>query len=120
MYWQNAFVKILFENWFDRQRSLGLKKDNPSMVDFWYNNNAIRNQKHFKLIMNGNIADSGKIALTDVPLPCWKPKKEWNFKCKSWIKKLINSCFSQNITKHKLRAYLMYLCYFFYLYKYIN
>ena len=40
------------------------------MVDFWYNNNAIRNQKHFKLIMNSNIADSGKIALTDVPLPC--------------------------------------------------
>ena len=57
------------------------------MVDFGYNNNAIRNQKHFKPITNGNVADSGMIALTDESLPCWKPKKEWKFKCKSWIKK---------------------------------
>ena len=34
------------------------------MVDFGYNNNAIRNQKHFKPIANGNVADSGMIALT--------------------------------------------------------
>ena len=33
------------------------------MVDFGYNNNAIRNQKHFKPIANGNVADSGMIAL---------------------------------------------------------
>ena len=26
------------------------------MVDFGYNNNAIRNQKHFKRIANGNAA----------------------------------------------------------------
>ena len=26
------------------------------MVDFGYNNNAIRNQKHFKPITNGNVA----------------------------------------------------------------
>ena len=58
------------------------------MVDFGYNNNAIRNQKHFKPIANGNVADSRMIALTDEPLPCWKPKKEWKFKCKSWIKNL--------------------------------
>ena len=56
------------------------------MVDFGYNNNAIRNQKHFKPIANGNVADSSMIALTDESLPCWKPKKEWKFKCKSWIK----------------------------------
>ena len=31
------------ENWFGRQRSLGLRKDNLSMADFRYNNNAIRN-----------------------------------------------------------------------------
>ena len=31
------------------------------MVDFGYNNNAIRNQTHFKPITNGNVADS-KIA----------------------------------------------------------
>ena len=40
------------------------------MVGFGYNNNAIRNQKHFKPIANCNDADSGMIALTDEPLPC--------------------------------------------------
>ena len=38
------FCQDPLENWFGRQRSLGLRKDNPSMVDFGYNNNAIRNQ----------------------------------------------------------------------------
>ena len=33
-----------------------------------------------------NVADSRMIALTDEPLPCWKSKKEWKFKCKYWIK----------------------------------
>ena len=46
------------------------------MVDFGYNNNAIRNQKHFKPIDNSNVADSLMIALTGDPLPCRKPKKE--------------------------------------------
>ena len=27
------------------------------MVDFGYNSNAIRNQKHFKPIANGNVAE---------------------------------------------------------------
>ena len=27
------------------------------MADFGYNNNAIRNQKHFKPIANGNVAE---------------------------------------------------------------
>ena len=31
------------------------------MVDFGYNKNAIRNQKHFRPIANGNVADSGMI-----------------------------------------------------------
>ena len=42
------------------------------MVDFGYNNNAIRNQKHCKPIANGNIADGGMIVLTEEPLPCRK------------------------------------------------
>ena len=36
------------------------------MLDFGYNNNAIRNQKHLKPIANGN---SSMITLTDEPLP---------------------------------------------------
>ena len=69
--------------------------------------------KKFKPIANGNVADSGMIALIDEPFPCWKPKKEWKFKCKSWIKKLINCCFSQIKTKHKLTACLTYLLFLF-------
>ena len=63
------------------------------MVDFGYDNNAIRNQNL------SNTADSVMIVLTEEPLPCRKAKKEWKFKCKSWIKKLLNCCLSQNITK---------------------
>ena len=40
------------------------------MVDFGYNNNTIRTQKHFKPIANGNAADSSMIALTDKAFPC--------------------------------------------------
>ena len=51
---------------------LGLRKDNPSMADFWYNSNATRNQNNFKAIVNGNVADSGMIALTNLRiLICW-------------------------------------------------
>ena len=39
------------------------------MADFGYNKNAIRNQKKFKPIANGNFADSDMIVLTDEPLP---------------------------------------------------
>ena len=53
------------------------------MVDFGYNKNAIRNQKHFKPIANGNVAGSDMIALTDEPFPCRKFFKKWKFKCKS-------------------------------------
>ena len=82
MYWQNAFVKILSKTSLLRQRSSGSRKDNPIMVDFGYTNNAIRNQKLFKAIANGNVADSGMVALTYDPLRCRKPNKEWKFKCK--------------------------------------
>ena len=34
------------------------------MAEFGYSNNAIRNQKHFKPMANGNVANSGMIALT--------------------------------------------------------
>ena len=40
-----GFCQNPLEKWFGRQRSLGSRKDNPSMADFGYNNNAIRNRK---------------------------------------------------------------------------
>ena len=67
------------------------------MVDFGYNDNNIKNDKHFKPISNGNIANTSMIALLEEPLPCRKTWKEWKFKYKS-------------LTKHKLIAYLMYVC----------
>ena len=70
------FCQDPLENWFGRQRSLGLRKDNPSMADFGYNNIAIRNQKHFKSVANGNVADSGMIVLTDKPLSSGKHKQQ--------------------------------------------
>ena len=42
---RECFCKDPLENWFGRQRSLESRKDNGSMADFGYNNNAIRNQK---------------------------------------------------------------------------
>ena len=43
------------------------------MVDFEYNNSAIRIQKNFKPIANGNVTDSAMIVLTDETFPCQKP-----------------------------------------------
>ena len=40
-----SFCQDPLENYFGRQKSLGLRKDNPSMADFGYNDNAIINQK---------------------------------------------------------------------------
>ena len=43
-----SFCEDLLENWFVRQRSLESRQDNPSMTDFRYNNNAIRNHNNFQ------------------------------------------------------------------------
>ena len=58
------FCQDPLENWFGKQRSLGSRKDNPSiasMAHFGYNNNAIRNQKKFKPIVNGHCVKSVQI-----------------------------------------------------------
>ncbi|XP_065654860.1 uncharacterized protein LOC136081473 [Hydra vulgaris] len=48
------FCQDPIENYFGRQRSLGSRKDNPSVNDFGYNDNMIRNQKVF-LPVTGNV-----------------------------------------------------------------
>ena len=35
------------ENYFGQQRAIGARKDNPSIRDFGFNDNSIRNQKIF-------------------------------------------------------------------------
>ena len=71
-----GFCQDLLENYFGRQRSLGSRKDNPSMADFGYNNNIIRKQNVFKPIAHGNVADCGMIVLNDESLPCRKKSKK--------------------------------------------
>ena len=70
------FCKDPLENYFGRQISLGLRKDNPRMADFGYNDNTIRNQKNFNPIAHGNVVDCGMVALTDESLPCRKKSKK--------------------------------------------
>eukprot|EP00112_Aurelia_sp_Birch-Aquarium-sp1_P016687 Seg3808.2 transcript_id=Seg3808.2/GoldUCD/mRNA.D3Y31 product="DNA transposase THAP9" pseudo=true protein_id=Seg3808.2/GoldUCD/D3Y31 len=41
------FCQDPLENYFGRQRSMGRRKDNPSLRDFGFNDNSIRNQKMF-------------------------------------------------------------------------
>ena len=71
-----SFCQNPLKNYFGRQRSLGSWRDNPSMADFGYNDNARRNQKFFKPIAHGNVTDCGMVALTDEPLPCRKKSKK--------------------------------------------
>ena len=66
------FCQDPLENYFGRQRSLRSRKDNPSMADFGYNDNIIRNQKISKPIAHGNVADCEIVALTDEQLPYQK------------------------------------------------
>ena len=51
------FCQDPLENYFGKQRSSAARKDNPSLYDFEYNNNTIRNQKVFKPIATGNVHD---------------------------------------------------------------
>ena len=71
------FCQDPLENYFGRQRSMGSRKDNPSMRDFGYNDNTIRNQKIFRPIASGNSggAMNAIVEISDEPLPCRKKPK---------------------------------------------
>ena len=69
------FCQDPLENYFGRQRSMGARKDNPSVRDFGYNDNSIRNQKVFRPIQNGNSVDNvALMEISDDPVPCKKRK----------------------------------------------
>ena len=70
------FCQDPLENYFSRPRPLWSRKDNASMTDIGYNDNAIRNQKIFHPIPHGNVVHCGMVALTDEPLPCRKKSKK--------------------------------------------
>ena len=51
------FCQDPLENYFGRQRAIGYRKDNPSVRDFGYNDNTIRNQKVFRPIAGNCLND---------------------------------------------------------------
>ena len=52
------------ENYFGCQQSLGAHKDNPSLNDFGYNDNTIRNQKIFLPIAGDVISSRDNINMS--------------------------------------------------------
>ena len=70
------FCQDPLENYFDRQRSMGARKDNPTLRDFGYNDNTIRNQRVFRPIAGnvGGANDAHVVDINDEPVPCRKKK----------------------------------------------
>ena len=66
------FCQDPLENYFGRQRSLGARKDNPTLRDVGYNDNSIRNQKVFRPIASGNCIDQASVEISDESVPCRK------------------------------------------------
>ena len=72
------FSQDPLKNYFGQQRAIGGRKDKPSVRDFGFNDNSIRNQKIFEPIA-GNVCgeDICMIYFTNEALPCRKkPKKD--------------------------------------------
>ena len=65
------FCQDALENYFGHQRAMGARKDNPSLRDFGYNDNTIRNQKIFRPIA-GNVMGQGMVEISNDPVPCRK------------------------------------------------
>ena len=64
------FCQDPLENYFGRQRSMGHRKDNPSLRDFGYNDNTIRTAKIFRPIA-GNCRDDPELMKINVDsVPC--------------------------------------------------
>ena len=72
------FCQDPLENYFGRQRSLGARKDNPTLRDVGYNDNSIRNQKVFRPIAAGNCIDQASIEISNEKIPCRKKFKADN------------------------------------------
>lgn len=67
------FCQDPLENYFGRQRSMGHRKDNPSLRDFGYNDNTIRTQKIFRPIAGNCQNDDEQLNKIDVEtVPCRK------------------------------------------------
>ena len=73
------FCQDPLENYFGKQRSSGARKDNPSIYNFGYNDDTVRNQKVFKPIATGNVGDEHiNLEIDTGPVPCRKKYKQSN------------------------------------------
>ena len=71
------FCQDPLENYFGRQRSMGQRKDNPSLRDFGYNDNTIRTQKIFRPIAGNCREDDQTLAQINVEtVPCRKSRRK--------------------------------------------
>lgn len=71
------FCQDPLENYFGQQRSIGHRKDNPSLRDFGYNDNTIRTSKLFRPIAGNCRNDDPILATIDVEtVPCRKRNKK--------------------------------------------
>ena len=76
-----GFCQDPLENYFGQQRPIGTRKDNPSIRDFRFNDNSIRNQKILRPIVANNVCgqNTGMVDFTNEALPCRKkPKNRLN------------------------------------------
>jgi hypothetical protein len=70
------FCQDPLENYFGRQRSLGRRKDNPSLRDFGYNDNTIRTSKLFRSIAGNCRNDDPQLAKLDVDTVPRRPRNK--------------------------------------------
>ena len=73
------FCQYPLENYFGHQCSHGARKDNPSLRDFRFNDNAIRNQKVFQQIasnVRGTQDQNIIIEFSCEPIPFQKTVKK--------------------------------------------
>ena len=78
------FCQDSLENYFGQQRSLGRRKDNPTLRDFGYNDNTIRNQKEVRPIAGRNAYGAFQgchsVPIDSTPLPSRKKTKTYHSK----------------------------------------
>ena len=70
-----CFCQDPLENYYGTQRSLGRRKDNPTVYMCGYNDNTIRNLKSFPPIA-GNVRGESNIEVDSKPLPCRISKRK--------------------------------------------
>jgi len=72
------FRQDSLEEYFDHQRKLGRRNDNPDIQAFGYNNNAIRIQRQVSCLSGNTRGRKDRTRaweqVTDDPIPCKKRK----------------------------------------------